>query len=78
MSWAAETKLVAATAEELEQALAHALQYDGRRSYRLSGDMMAKIAAAHLAACLTRAGFIVMKMPPAEAHRYKPDPVDPA
>ena len=77
MKSVAQSELVAATADELEQALAHALQYDGRRAYRLSGEMMAKIAAAHLATYLARAGFVVMKVPPPAAHRYKPDPADP-
>jgi hypothetical protein len=27
----------------------HALQFDGRRHFKLSGEMMAKITAAHLA-----------------------------
>jgi hypothetical protein len=53
-----------ATAAELEQAIAHALQFDGRKQFRLSGEMMAKITAAHLAECLRRGGFVVMKTPP--------------
>ncbi len=33
---------------DLEQALAHALQFDGRKAFRVSREMMAKITAAHL------------------------------
>jgi hypothetical protein len=41
---------------EIEQALAHALQFDGRKQFKL-----AKLTAAHLLECLERAGFVVMK-----------------
>jgi hypothetical protein len=53
---------------ELEQALAHALQFDGRKQFRVSGEMMARITAAHLVEQLGRAGFVVMKKPPARRH----------
>jgi hypothetical protein len=66
-----ERRLTPASAADLEQALAHALQYDGRRLFKLSGESMARITAAHLAACLRRAGFVVMKAPPAEPHSMK-------
>ena len=45
----------------LEQALAHALQFDGRKAFRTSGEMMAKITAAHLAEQLRLAGLVVMR-----------------
>jgi len=54
-----------ATREEIEQTLAHALQFDGRKAFRPSGEMMAKITAPHLVAQQQRAGFVVMKKPPA-------------
>jgi hypothetical protein len=50
-----------AAADELQQTLAHALQFDGR-------EFMTKITAAHLAKCLMAAGFVVMKKPGAPAH----------
>jgi hypothetical protein len=65
-----------ATIDELEQALAHALRFDGRKAFKVSGEMMAKITAAHLAEQLRRSGFVVMKAPPAPSHRapaYGPD-----
>jgi len=53
---------------DLEQALAHALQFDGRKAFRVSGEMMAKITAAHLVEQLKLAGFVVMRKPPAPRH----------
>jgi hypothetical protein len=58
-----------ATPDELQQALAHALQFDGRKQFKTSGEMMAKITAAHLAECLRQSGFVVMKKPPEPMHR---------
>jgi hypothetical protein len=58
-----------ATPNELEQALARALWFDGRKALKLSGESMAKITAAHLAEQLRRSGFVVMKKPPAPPHR---------
>jgi hypothetical protein len=44
---------------------AHALQFDGRKQFRVSGEMMARITATHRVEQLGRAGFVVMKKPPA-------------
>jgi len=57
-----------ATSDEIEQALAHALRFDGRKAFRLSGESMAKITAAHLAECLRQSGFVVMKKLPSPMH----------
>jgi hypothetical protein len=57
-----------ASPDELKQALAHALRFDGRKAFKLSGESMAKITAAHLAECLRQSGFVVMKKPPAPMH----------
>jgi hypothetical protein len=57
-----------ATQEELEQALAHALRFNGRKAFKLSGESMARITAAHLVACLERSGFVVMKKPAVAMH----------
>jgi hypothetical protein len=54
---------------EIEQALAHALQFDGRKQFKLSSEMMAKITAAHLLDCLERGGFVVMKRPGSQGYR---------
>jgi hypothetical protein len=61
-------RLVAASDAEFEQALAHALQFDGRKTFRTAGGMMARITAAHLVGQLRRAGFVVMKGPPGTDH----------
>jgi len=57
-----------ASTDELEQTLAHALRFDGRKAFKLSGESMAKITAAHLAECLRQSGFVVMKKPPSPMH----------
>jgi hypothetical protein len=57
-----------AAIDEIEQALAHALQFDGRKSFKPSGEMMAKITASHLVECLRRSGFVIMKAPAAPNH----------
>jgi hypothetical protein len=69
---APDTPLRPATPDELEQSLAHALQFDGRRQFKTSGEMMAKITAAHLVRCLAQSGFVVMKRPPAAPHGPPP------
>jgi hypothetical protein len=50
---------------DFEQTLAHALQFDGRRAFRRADTMMAAIAAAHVAECLRRAGYVILQKPPA-------------
>ena len=47
-------------------ALAFALTHDGKRQFRTSGEMMAKITARHLLEHLERSGFVLMKEPPAK------------
>jgi hypothetical protein len=54
---------------ELEQALAHALQFDGKKTFRVSGELMARITAAHLVEQLRRGGFVVMKLPASAQYR---------
>ena len=60
--------LTPASAEDLEQALAHALRFDGRKQFRLSGESMARITAAHLIECLRQSGFVVMRKPAMVPH----------
>ena len=57
-------KLLPVTPDELEQAVSHALRFDGRKHFKLAGEIMGKITAAHLVRYLTQAGFVVMKAPP--------------
>ncbi len=61
-----DEKLIAATPEDLEWTLTHALQFDGRKHFKSSSEYMAKITAAHLAECLRKSGFVIMKRPLAQ------------
>ena len=54
---------------EIEQALAHALQFGGRKRFKVSGEMIAKIATAHLVQCLGRASFVAMMRPDSQGNR---------
>ena len=56
--------LTPGTPDELEWTLAHALRFDGRKQFKTSSELTAKITAAHLAECLRQSGFVVMKAPP--------------
>ncbi len=58
------SRLLPVTPDELEQAVSHALRFDGRKHFKLAGEIMGKITAAHLVRCLAQAGFVVMKKPP--------------
>ena len=51
-------KLLSVTSDELEQAVSHALRFDGRKHFKLAGEIMGKITAAHLVRCLTQGGFV--------------------
>jgi hypothetical protein len=61
----APDRLTPATPEDLADALAFALRFDGRRRKHDAGEIMARIVAERLAKHLEVAGFIVMKRPPA-------------
>ncbi len=58
------SRLLPVTSDELEQAVSHALRFDGRKQFKLAGEIMGRITASHLVHCLTQAGFVVMKKPP--------------
>ncbi len=64
-----DDRLSPADPDELAYAIAHALRFDGRRHFKTSGEMMAKITAEHLAKCLREAGYVVFKKPPADGSR---------
>ena len=63
-----EAHLTPADPDDLRQALAFALTFDGRKQFRPSGEMMAKITADHLARHLERCGFVVLKQAPRAGH----------
>ena len=60
-------RLRPAKPEEIADALAFALRYEGRKRVHHADDVMARIAAARLVRHLNRSGFVLMKAPPAAA-----------
>lgn len=60
-----EAHLSPASPDDLADALAFALRFDGRKRKRDSGEIMAAIVARRLVEHLERAGFVVMTKPPA-------------
>jgi hypothetical protein len=56
-------RLSPATPEDLADALAFALRFDGRKRKHDAGEFMATIVAKRLVEHLDRAGFVVMKKP---------------
>ena len=53
-----------ASPEEIEQALAHSLLFEGRRRHHKADDTTARIVAGILVRHLELAGFVVMRKPP--------------
>jgi hypothetical protein len=60
-----DAPLSPASPDDIADALAFALRFDGRKRKRDSGEIMAAIVARRLVEHLERAGFVVMKKPPA-------------
>jgi hypothetical protein len=60
----APDRLTPAAPEDLAEALAFALRFDGRRRKHDAAEMMARIVAKRLVEHLERSGFVVMKKPP--------------
>ena len=56
--------LTPASAEDLAEALAFALRFEGRKRVNDAGEFMAAIVAKRLVRYLERSGFVVMKRPP--------------
>lgn len=54
-----------ATPEELQQTLAHALRYRGRKRVHDADPLGAQLVAERLIEALRMSGFVVMKRPPA-------------
>jgi hypothetical protein len=63
-----------ATRDEVVQALAHGLRFEGRRRAHHADELMARIAAEKLADYLSRSNFIVMNGPVAPAHSISTHP----
>jgi hypothetical protein len=60
----APDRLTPAAPDDLADALAFALRFDGRKRKHDAGEMMAAIVAKRLVEHLERSGFVVMKRPP--------------
>ena len=59
-----DPRLTPAAAEDVEEALAFALGFDGRKRAHGADDLMARITAERLVKHLDRSGFVVMRKPP--------------
>jgi len=57
-------RLTPATAEDVADALAFALRFQGRKRFRNADGLMSPIVAERLVEHLERSGFVVMKRPP--------------
>lgn len=53
-----------ASRSDLEQAIAFALQFRGRKRIRTAGDIMATLTAERIAEHLEDSGFVIMRKPP--------------
>ncbi len=73
----ATSPLRPATADEIADALAFALRYDGRRRAHDEDHAMGRITADRLVRHLQEAGFVLMKAPPGAAptNSHVPPPV---
>ncbi len=58
-------RLTPATPDDVADTLAFALRFDGRKLTHRADEIMAEIVAKRLVEHLLRAGFVVMKRPPA-------------
>ena len=61
----APDRLTPAAPDDLADALAFALRFNGRKRARDSGEIMAAIVARRLVEHLEQSGFVVMRKPPA-------------
>ena len=59
-----DPRLTPATAEDLKDALAYALRFDGRKRAHTGDELMARITAERLVKYLKQSGFVVMRRPP--------------
>ena len=64
-----EVQLSPATPEDIVDALAFALRFEGRRRVYHAEDSMARITADRLVRYLEKSGFVAMKRPPRASHK---------
>ena len=60
--------LLPATADDIEDAIAFALRFDGRKRTHTGDEFMARITAQRLVRHLEMSGFVVMKKPSGKPH----------
>jgi hypothetical protein len=63
-----DERMTPATPGDLEQALAFALRFDGRKRVHHGDEFMANITAQRLVEHLQRSGFVMMRRGPAKPH----------
>jgi len=63
-----DDRMTPATPDDLEQAIAFALRFDGRKRVHNGDEFMARITAQRLVAHLRRSGFVVMRRTPPKGH----------
>ena len=59
-----DPRLTPASTDDVKDALAFALRFDGRKRTHSGDELMARITAEHLVKHLERSGFVVMRKPP--------------
>jgi hypothetical protein len=64
----APERLTPATADDVANALAFALRFQGRKRVHNADEIMLEIVAKRLVEHLERSGFVVMKKPPLGGH----------
>ena len=75
---AQDDNLSPATREGVISTLSFALRFTGRKRTHQADDIMARIAAEHLADHLARSGFVVSKRPPSgDLTHLDPRPSEP-
>ena len=73
-----DAPLSPASPDDIADALAFALRFNGRKRARDSGEVMAAIVARRLVEHLEQSGFVVMRKPPAvgAATQWRPQAPD--
>jgi hypothetical protein len=71
-----DANLTPAKPTDVEQALAFALRFSGRKRVHQGDELMARITAERLVEHLVLSGFVIMKRPPTKPHgsAIPPDP----
>ena len=63
-----DDKLTPASPEDIADALAFALRFEGRKRVHNADELMSEIVARRLVRHLERSGFVIMRKPPLGGH----------